>query len=94
MILAWDTGASFGLTPFKADFVDYMECYITVKDVTKVNKVIGIGTTTHKFKNSKEDDVYLPWVSYHLPTTDICLLSPHTYNNIHIMDSSVSNYRV
>lgn len=35
--LIWDTGASFGLTPFRSDFIDYVEADIPVKDVTKVN---------------------------------------------------------
>ena len=25
--LVWDTGASAGLTPFRCDFIDYMECH-------------------------------------------------------------------
>ena len=25
LILIWDTGASFGLTPFRSDFIDYVE---------------------------------------------------------------------
>ena len=29
--LVWDTGALFGLTPFCGDFVDYIECKITVR---------------------------------------------------------------
>ena len=37
IVLAWDPGASYGLTPFQSDFVDYVECNIPVKDVTKVN---------------------------------------------------------
>ena len=32
--LVWDTGASLGLTPFRADFFDYVEVNIPVKDVT------------------------------------------------------------
>ncbi len=43
LILIWDTGGSAGLTPFRSDFIDYVECDIDVRDVTKVNKVIGIG---------------------------------------------------
>ena len=49
MRLVCDTGASYGLTPFRSDFIDYVECAILVKDVTKVNRVIGIGTNIHKF---------------------------------------------
>ncbi len=37
LILIWDMGASYGLTPFFSDFIDYMECDIPVWDVTKVN---------------------------------------------------------
>lgn len=82
-VLIWDTGASFGLTPFRSDFIDYVEADIPVKDVTKVNRVIGIGTTLHKFKDSNGNDVILPCVSYHLQTTDVRLFSPQTYHQMH-----------
>ena len=58
-ILIWDTGASFGLAPFRSDFIDYAEADIPVKDVTNIKKVIGIGTTLHKFKNDKGKDFFL-----------------------------------
>ena len=45
--LVWDTGASLGLTPFRADFLDYVEVNIPVKDVTKTNYVIGISTVIY-----------------------------------------------
>ena len=32
--LVWDTSASFGLTPFQADFIDYVECRISVNNIT------------------------------------------------------------
>ena len=48
-LLAWYTVASFGLTPFNADFFDFVEYYIPIKYVTKVNKFIVIVTTNHKF---------------------------------------------
>ncbi len=73
LILIWDTGALFGLTPFCSDFIDYVECDILVWDVTKVNKVIGIGTTIHKFTNTNGNPVFLPCVSYHLPQTNVRL---------------------
>ena len=76
MILIWDTGGSAGLTPFRSDFIDYFECEINVRDVTKVNKVVGIGTTLHKFVDSVGNDVYLPCVSYHLPSTDVVSSHP------------------
>ncbi len=71
-------GASFGLTPFCSDFIDYVECNIPVRDVTKVNRVVGIGTT-----DVNGNPVYLPCVSYHLPETDVRLLSPQTYHQMH-----------
>ena len=59
MMLSWDTGAVFGLITFKDNFVYEMECEIPVKYVNGVNKVIGIGKTTHRFKNRKRYDIYL-----------------------------------
>ncbi len=41
---------------------------LEVRDITKANKVVGIGTTLHKFVDDNGKDVYLPCVSYHLPT--------------------------
>ena len=52
MMLECDNVVLFGLTMFKADFIYYAETEIRIKDVTKVNKFIGIGTTMHKFKIS------------------------------------------
>jgi hypothetical protein len=83
LILIWDTGASHRLTPFCSDFLDYVECDIPVRDVTKVNKVIGIGTTLHKFTGTDGKPVFLPCVSYHLTQTDIHLFSPQTYHQMH-----------
>ncbi len=53
MVLIWDTGASAGLTPFRSDFIDYVEVDFEIRDVTKANKVAGIGTTLHKFVDNK-----------------------------------------
>ena len=93
-MLEWDTGASFILAPFKSDFVDYMGFDIPVKSVTKVNKVVVLVTTIHKFQNIKGDDVYLPWVSYDLPTDEICIFIPNHYQHIHGGNSSVYADRV
>jgi hypothetical protein len=80
LILIWDTGASYGLTPFCSDIIDYVEYDIPVRDVTKVNKVIGIVTTLHKFTDTDSKPVFLPCVSYHLSQMDVCLFSPQTYH--------------
>ena len=71
LIMIWDTGASAGLTPFHSNFIDYIECEIDVQDITKVNKVISIGTALHSFVDTNGNDVYLPCVSYHLLLTDV-----------------------
>ncbi len=81
LILIWDTGASYGLTLFRSDFIDYVKCAIPVRDVTKVNTVVGIGTTLHKFTDINGNPVYIPCVLYHLPKTDVCLFSPQMYHN-------------
>ncbi len=83
LMLIWDTGASYGLTPFCSDFIGYLECDIPVWDVTKVNKVIRIGTRLHKFTDSDGKPVFLPCISYHLPQTNVCLFSPQTYHQMH-----------
>ena len=37
LTLIWYSVSSFGLTPFRSDFIDYVEADIPVKDVTKIN---------------------------------------------------------
>ena len=37
------------MMPLKNDLFEYVQAEITVKEVTKVNQLIGIGTTTNKF---------------------------------------------
>ena len=76
LILIWDIGASAGLTPFRSDFIDYVKCEIDVRDISKVNKVVGIGTMLHRFVDTKGNAVNFPCVSYHLPLTDVCLFFP------------------
>ena len=49
LIFILDTGALFGITPFRSDFIDYVEADIPVKDITKINRVIENGTTLQKF---------------------------------------------
>ena len=94
LILICDTGASAGLTPFCSDFIDYVECEIDIWDITKVNKVVGIGTTLHRFVDTKGNVVYLPCVSYHLPSTDVRLFSSKIYHQLHGSHSVVNGDEV
>ena len=93
-VLIYDTGASAGLTRHRCDFIDYVEIEIEVRDVTKANKVVGIGTTLHKFVDDKGMDVFLPCVAYHLPTTDVRLFSPQIYHQLHGGHSIVDGDKV
>ena len=94
MPLVWDTGASYGLTPFRSDFIYYVECDILVKDATKVNMVIGIGTNLHKFIESNGQDILLPCISYHITPKYVQLFSPHTYHQINDGHSVVQGNQV
>jgi hypothetical protein len=80
--------------PFWSDFIDYVECEINVCDITKVNKVVGIGTMLHKFVDNNGNHVYLPCVSNHLPLTDVRLFSPQIYHQLHGGHSVVKGNKV
>jgi hypothetical protein len=94
MVLIWDTGASAGHTPFRSDFIDYVEVDFEIRDITKANKVAGIGTTLHKFVDDKGGVIYLPMVAYHLPNTDVRLFSPQVYHQLHGGHSTVDGDNV
>ncbi len=38
LIVIWDTGASYGLTQFCSDFIEYEECDILVRDALKLTR--------------------------------------------------------
>jgi hypothetical protein len=78
--LIWDTEATHKLTPFMKNFIHYHPCDIPVKNISKDNQVIGVGTVMHKFRAINGKDVFLPGVSFHLPITDIRLMSPQSYH--------------
>jgi len=81
--LIWDTGASFGLTPYRSDFIDYEEVSIPVKDITKTSMVVGIGTVMYKMTATNGDVLFVPGLSYHLPESDIRLMSPQAYHKLY-----------
>ena len=54
-----------------------------MKDISKTNIVIGIGTTLHKF-NVNGEPIWLPCLSYHLPSAEVRLIfSPQTYHTLY-----------
>ena len=76
MILVWDTGALYGLTTFRNDFIDNMRCDLQVKVVTKANRVIGIGTTLHRLIDRNGQDILLTCISYCLTHIYVRLYIP------------------
>ena len=59
--------------------MDCLESDIDVKDMSKINKVIGFGTTLHKFTATNCDLLYVPDLFHHLPSADIHLFTPQAY---------------
>jgi len=81
--LIYDTGASFGLTPYLADFIDFQEVCIPVRDISKTNYVLGIGTVMYKLKATNGDELLVPGLSYYLPDCDVRLMSPQVYHKLY-----------
>ena len=80
MPVIFDTGASIGLTPFRSDFIDYQVLdNVTVKDIARQNKVLGVGTVMWKFATRLGQEVFLPIVCYHVEHASIRLMSPQLY---------------
>ncbi len=79
-LLVYDLGASAGITPFKSNLFDYVKYSIPVQDIPKVNEIIGIGTTIHKFVDTKVQIVYLPQVACHLPSSEVHLVTPQVFH--------------
>ena len=64
------------MTFFRSDFIDYGECEILVKDATRLNNLIGIGITFHKFIEINGKYILLSCISNHLTQTDVLLSLP------------------
>ncbi len=64
-----------------------------MNDIAHTNTIIDIGATLHKFKINGED-IYLPCLSYHLPSVDVRLFSPQTFYTLYGGHSAVFGDRV
>ena len=87
------TGASVGLTPFCAYFIDYVAYSIPVGNILMTNTMIVIGTALHKFE-CQVKPMYLPCLSYHLSYTDIYVSSSPTYAILYGEHSTMFGDRV
>jgi hypothetical protein len=74
-----DTGASSGLTPYRCDFISYRKVNIPLRDVSKINHVIGVGTVAWRFKDKHGHVKIVHCQAYYLTTADIRLFSPQNY---------------
>ncbi len=79
-LLVYNLGASASLTPFKSDFFDCVKCSIPVRNISKVDELIGIGTTFHKFVDTKGQFVYLPQVADDFLSSEVHLFSPQVFH--------------
>lgn len=78
-----DTGASFGLTPFKLDFLCFEECEIKVKAVAHTNVVTGFGLVLIRMKASNGDTCLVPCISYLMEECSVRLMSPQSYHQVY-----------
>jgi len=77
--LVFDTGASCGLTPYRADFLDdYREIDVDMRQVAGTDKIVGVGTTLRRYTMRCGQKVNNPGKGYRMPAADICLESPQS----------------
>ena len=77
--VVFDSGASFGLTPFIEDFITYEKARIEVKGIGSQNTVVGYGTVLYRCTATDGSSCFIPGLAYHLPSTDVRLFSPQAY---------------
>ena len=53
-----------------------------VHDIACANTVLRIGTTLHKIKYDGHD-IFLPCLSYYLPSAEVWLFNPQTYHTLY-----------
>ena len=71
----FDTGASSGLIPFRADFLDYSPVELEVKGVSGNGRVTvtGRGPVLRRFITRDGEVIFVPSMTYHMPGAEICL---------------------
>ena len=76
--LIFDTGASVGVTPFRADFIDYRKVNFTVKAVGSIGQIVGEGTVLRRYRTREGKHKFIASKAYHMPAADIRLESPQS----------------
>jgi hypothetical protein len=95
-----DTGASFCISPHQSEFVTYASSKIKLKNLTSSIQVAGEGLIRWSLHDANGIVVTIELMGYHIPTTDVHLLSTqvliwtlgdHALLNNQGMDISLDN---
>ncbi|EJK75839.1 hypothetical protein THAOC_02428 [Thalassiosira oceanica] len=89
-----DTGASVCVTPTRDDFVSYEPCDVEIKDLSSKNRVAGRGLVRWTVVDSRGLPCTLQAQAYHVPGTDVRLLSPQRLFDHMGGTGSITNQRV
>jgi hypothetical protein len=66
-MLIWDTGASFGLTPFRSDFINYVKCDIPARDSPRPTRSLVLEQLCTSLPMSKDYQyIFLAFCITHL----------------------------
>ena len=68
-----DTGDYSVLTPYQRDFITNLEVNIPLRNVSEVNRVIGVGIIIFRFHDQRGHAKLIHYKAYHLPEADILL---------------------
>jgi hypothetical protein len=69
-------GASVCITPHRLDFLSYQSSSMKIKDLSTSNLVAGEGIVRWLFQGANGKSFSIKVVGYHIPTAEVCLLSP------------------
>ena len=62
----WDTVALFRENSFRSDFIGYVKCDFTLKDLNKVNRAVVVVTNLRNCIDVRGNDVFLICLLCHL----------------------------
>ena len=82
-VLIWDTGAPFGLTPFKVNLLIMWSVILLWRALQKKIPSLVLEQQFISLLMQMEIYFFSPCISYHLQTTDVRLFSPQTYHQLH-----------
>jgi hypothetical protein len=71
-----NTGASVCILPHQSDFVTYASSKMKIKDLSSSNRVAGEGLIRWSLHYANGNVVTIELMGYHIPNTDVRLLSP------------------